>query len=106
MIARIWNARTSSPQDTRRYQHVFETEVLDHLSGLAGFRGAYLLARQDQGAMAIRTVTLFGSLEAVRAFAGDGYHRERVTPQARAALLDSDPVIQHFDVLTAPQWPS
>jgi hypothetical protein len=103
MIARIWNARTSSLLDAERYQHVFETEVLDHLSGLAGFRGAYLLGRQDEGSVAIRTLTLFDSLGAVRAFAGDGYDRERVTQQARAHLLDSDPVIQHFDVLTAPR---
>jgi heme-degrading monooxygenase HmoA len=103
MIARIWNARTSGPRATTQYQQVFETEVLDHLSGVAGFRGAYLLARQGPEFMAIRTVTLFESLDAVRRFAGDGYERERVTPLARAALLDSDPVIQHFDVLTSPR---
>jgi hypothetical protein len=39
----------------------------------------------------------------VREFAGERYERERVTPQARAALLSSDPAIQHFDVLTAPR---
>ena len=52
--------------------------------------------------MAIKTLTLFESLEAARCFAGEDYERERVTPLARAALLDSDPAIQHFDVLTAP----
>jgi heme-degrading monooxygenase HmoA len=103
MIARVWNARTSGPEATQRYRHVFETEVLGHLSGLAGFHGAYLLARPQEGWTAIRALTLFGSLDAVRAFAGDDYERERVTPQARAALLDSDPVIQHFDVLTQPR---
>jgi heme-degrading monooxygenase HmoA len=103
MIARIWDARTASHQATRQYRDVFETEVLEHLSQVAGFRGAYLLGRQDRGFMALRTVTLFESLEAVREFAGDRYERERVTPQARAALLDSDPAIRHFDVLTAPR---
>jgi heme-degrading monooxygenase HmoA len=100
MIARIWDAQTSGPLDTRRYQQVFDTEVLGHLSGVTGFRGAYLLARDDHGAMAIQTLTLFESLAAVRRFAGQGYERERVTPQARAALLSSDPAITHFDVLS------
>jgi heme-degrading monooxygenase HmoA len=104
MIARIWTARTSSLQATQRYHHVFETEVLEHLGVVAGFRGAYLLARPDRGAMAIRTLTLFESLEAVRRFAGEDYERERVTRQARATLLDSDPAIQHFDVLAAPPF--
>ena len=103
MIARIWDARTASQQATRQYRDVFETEVLKHLSQVPGFRGAYLLGRQDRGFMAVRTLTLFESLEAVREFAGDRYERERVTPQARAALLDSDPAIRHFDVLTAPR---
>lgn len=121
MIARIWDAQTSGPHDTQRYRQVFDTEVLDHLSGVAGFRGAYLLARalsadhdahdahDDQDAhgmhdthdvMAIRTITLFESLAAVRRFAGADYQRERVTPQARATLLASDPAIAHYEVLS------
>jgi hypothetical protein len=112
MIARIWDAQTSGPRDTQRYQQVFDTEVLDHLSGVAGFRGAYLLARDDRqddqdhqdrgqhGVTTIRTITLFESMTAVRRFAGDDYQRERVTPQARATLLTSDPAIAHYEVLS------
>jgi heme-degrading monooxygenase HmoA len=103
MIARIWDAWTASQHATDQYRGVFETEVMEHLSEVAGFRGAYLLGRQDRGFMAIRALTLFESLAAVREFAGERYERERVTPQARAALLSSDPAIQHFDVLTAPR---
>ena len=44
-------------------------------------------------------MTLFESLEAVRRFTGTDHERERVTPAARATLLDSDPMIRHFDVL-------
>jgi hypothetical protein len=64
-------------------------------------RGAYLLARENDGAVEIRTLTLFDSLDAVRRFAGDDHERERVTPAARATLLDSDAVVRHFDVLAA-----
>lgn len=101
MIARICQARTAGPEATERYRRVFEAEVLEDLGSLAGFRGAYLVARQDRGSMEIRTVTLFDALDAVRHFAGDLYERERVTPSARAALLGSDPVVRHFDILTA-----
>jgi hypothetical protein len=64
---------------------------------------AYLLARHDHESMEIRALTLFESVEDIKRFAGDDYERERVTQAARAALLDSDPVIRHFDVLTAPR---
>ncbi|MFB9839338.1 hypothetical protein [Actinoallomurus acaciae] len=101
MIARIWQARTGGPEDAERYREVFTTEVLGHLRGLEGFRGAYLLAREQAGAVEIRTLTLFDSIDAVRRFAGHDHERERVTPAARAALLDSDPVIRHYDVAAA-----
>jgi hypothetical protein len=101
MIARLWQARTSGPEATERYHQVFEAEVLEGLRGVTGFRGAYLLARRDVGWTEIRTLTLFDSLEAVKRFAGDRWEREHVSPPARAALLDSDPAVRHFDILTA-----
>jgi heme-degrading monooxygenase HmoA len=105
MIARVWRARTSGPEKTEQYHQVFEADVLEHLRGLAGFRGAYLLARHDIEWTEIRAMTLFESLEAIKRFAGDDYERERVTPAARAVLLDSDPVIRLYDVLAAPGRP-
>ncbi|MEV0398732.1 hypothetical protein [Actinoallomurus sp. NPDC050550] len=101
MIARVWQARTSGPETTERYRQVFEAEVLANLRGIDGFHGAYLLARQDRGSAHIRTLTLFESIDAIKRFAGDDHEREHVTSAARATLLDSDPAIRHFDVLTA-----
>jgi hypothetical protein len=98
MIARVWQARTGRPED---YHQVFETEVLANLRDIAGFRGAYLLARHDGESVHITALTLFASLDAIKRFAGPDHEREHVTPAARATLLDSDPVIKHFDVLTA-----
>jgi heme-degrading monooxygenase HmoA len=98
MIARMWQARTGAPE---KYHQVFETEVLADLQGIDGFRGAYLLARQDR----ITTLTLFETLDAIKRFAGPDHEREHVTPAARATLLDSDPVIRHYDVLTAFRTP-
>jgi len=99
MIARMWNARTDGPEAAERYRQVFTTEVLGHLHGLAGFRGAYLLAGKTGATVEIRTLTFFDSFDAVRTFAGEDPGRERVTPAARATLLDSEAVIRHFDVL-------
>lgn len=96
MIAREWRARaeTAAP-----YRDVFTTDVAAALTALSGFRGAYLLARPDGPMTALRTLTLFDTLDAVRAFAGDAYEREHVTPAARTTLLGSDPLIHHYEVL-------
>ena len=101
MIARVWQARTTGPQTAEKYHQVFEAEVLENLRGIDGFYGAYLLARQDHRSVHIKTLTLFESLDAIKRFAGDDHEREHVTPAARATLLDSDPSVRHFDVLTA-----
>lgn len=66
MIAREWQARTAGPEATERYRRVFETEVLDELRAVPGFRGAYLLARSPGGPAEIRTLTLFDGHDAVR----------------------------------------
>jgi heme-degrading monooxygenase HmoA len=73
--------------------------VIHELRGLPGFRGAHLLTRHGVETMA---VTLFDSLDTVKAFAGTDHTRERVTPPARATLLDSDPHVLHFGVLVHP----
>jgi heme-degrading monooxygenase HmoA len=101
MIARVWQARTADRQATRQYQHVFDGDVLGELQHTPGFHGALLLAHPGEAATRIRTLTLFESMDDVRRFAGRDSDREHVTPAARAALLDSDPVVRHFDVLTA-----
>lgn len=97
MIARVWRARTAGAEDTERYHRVFEDEVVGTLDPVAGFQGAYLLTRSGTE---IRALTLFESLDSVRGFSGEAYETERVTPAARATLLQSDPVIRHYTVLT------
>ncbi|HEY8481665.1 MAG TPA: hypothetical protein VIL71_17705 [Spirillospora sp.] len=97
----MWRARTGGREATESYRRVLESEVLGGLNDVAGFRGAYLLARRDGDAMEISTLTFFDSFEAVRRFAGQECEREQVTPAARATLLESDPAVRHFDVLTA-----
>lgn len=96
MIARVWRARATTPDP---YREVFTSEVAAELAAVPGFRGAYLLARPDGPETVLRTLTLFDTLDAVRAFAGSAYEREHVTPAARAAILGSDPRIRHYDML-------
>ena len=45
------------------------------------------------------TVTLWESLEAVRAFAGDDYEQAVVPPEARALLESFDERSRHYDVI-------
>src|SRR5439155_14393736 len=96
-IARIW--RGWAPKETAEdYQRHYRTEVAEHLSQVAGFRGARLLRDDDGEEVAFTSVTFFENLDAVRGFAGDDYDRAVVEAGARRALGRWDERVGPCDV--------
>ncbi len=99
MIVRTWSAR-ATPSGAAGYQAYFEHTLLPELRGLSGFAGGYLLAREAaDGVVELTTHTLWASVDAIRAFAGDAMDHSVVEPEARAVLLDFDTTVMHHDVL-------
>jgi heme-degrading monooxygenase HmoA len=76
MIARLWHGWTSR-QNADTYEALLRTKVLPGIHRVDGYRGAYLLRRDDGAEVAFVTITLFESMEAVRAFAGRDHERAR-----------------------------
>jgi heme-degrading monooxygenase HmoA len=98
MIVRTWSARaTKAGADA--YSDYFENTLLPQLGQRPGFSGAYLLARDDDGLVELTAHTLWASMEAIRAFAGDDITTAVVEPEALAVLEHSDPTVVHRDVL-------
>lgn len=100
-IGRMWRGRTKSDQ-AEGYEAVFRGIVLPELRDVAGCRGAYLLRRDDADGAEFVTLTLFDSLDAVRAFAGEQYETAVISDEARAVLRDFDATAQHFTIIVAP----
>lgn len=98
----MWRARTRDVRDADAYEDVFRTEVLAELGAVYGFRGAYLLRRDEPSGSELVTLTLFDSIEDVRGFAGPDYQRANVSAPARAVLADFDQEARHFTVVVAP----
>ena len=98
MIARIW--RGWAPLATAGdYQRHYETEVSAHLRAVSGFRGARLLRRTDGSEVMFTSITLFTSLDAIRAFAGDDYELAVVEEAARQVLSRWDEQVSHHEVV-------
>ena len=51
------------------------------------------------GAIEFVTLTLFDSLDAVRAFAGENEDVAVIEPRAGELLTEYDPLVRHFDVV-------
>jgi hypothetical protein len=47
-------------------------------------------------------MSLWDSLEAIRAFAGDDVERARYYPEDASYLLELEPTVAHYEVLVAP----
>lgn len=72
------------------------------LTSGGGFRGAYLLRREHARGAEFVTLTLFSSVNDVRAFSGDDLHKPNVSPAARSTLDETDPTVRHFEVVSTP----
>ena len=64
---------------------------------------AYVLRRYLEDEAEITTITLFESMEAIRAFAGEDSPKAHVTLEARRLLSRFEGMVVHHDVLIAPQ---
>ena len=97
MIARVWHG-WAPPATADDYQRHYESEVADHLSQVAGFRGARLLRRDDGGEVMFTSLTFFDSLDAVRGFAGDELENAVVEGEARRVLSHWDERVTHHEI--------
>jgi heme-degrading monooxygenase HmoA len=101
MISRIWHGWTT-PTNADAYQHLLTTKILPGIHRVEGFKGAYLLRRTAEAEVEFVTITLFDSMDAVRAFAGADFETAVVPPEARALLSRFDAKSLHYATLLAP----
>ncbi len=100
MIARIWHG-WATRENADRYEALLRAEILPGIGRIEGYRGAYLL-RSDGAEVEFVTVTLWATIEAIRAFAGDDYERAVVPPEARRLLDRFDERSRHYGVRVEP----
>ena len=98
MIVRAWRGRASR-SNQEAYPSHFSRNVLPELRRIEGFVGATLLRERRTDEVEFLVLTRWASMDAVRAFAGADANNAVVEPEAVAALIDFDRVVQHFDVL-------
>jgi heme-degrading monooxygenase HmoA len=102
VIARVWRGWTK-PENGDAYEEFLRANVFPALTTrVPGFRGGYVSRRDLDGEVEFLVMTLFDSLEAVRAFAGDDYEVPVIEPEAARLLSRSDDRAAHYEVVIAP----
>lgn len=97
MVVRIWRGQATKENAPRYYRHV-TGKVFPELKAIAGHKGAYLLQRETDAGVEFLAVTLWESLEVVRAFAGPDAEVAVVEPAAQAVLADFDDFARHYEL--------
>jgi heme-degrading monooxygenase HmoA len=69
---------------------------------LPGFHGLYLLSREVHNEIEYEVLTIWESMDAIRAFAGDQSERAVVEPEAATVLTRFDRDVRHYEVMAAP----
>jgi heme-degrading monooxygenase HmoA len=102
VIARVWRGWTEAA-DANAYERFLRTELFPEVARLDGFGGAHILRRPaPDGEVEFVTLTLFDSLDAVRAFAGEDYETPVIEPEAQRLLSHYEERAVHYDAASFP----
>jgi heme-degrading monooxygenase HmoA len=103
VITRLWRGWTT-PENAAAYESLLLTEIFPGIAGrkIDGYRGISLVRRDLGGEVEFVTLMWFDSLDAVRAFAGDGYEVAVVPPKARAVLSRFEERSAHYETVVPP----
>jgi heme-degrading monooxygenase HmoA len=97
MIARVWRGITLKEKADDYLAYLHGTGLRDYAK-TPGNRGVTVL-RRDQGEHCeIMLVSLWESMDAVRAFAGENPDRSVYYPEDDQYLLQMEPLVRHYDV--------
>jgi heme-degrading monooxygenase HmoA len=102
MIARTWRGWTSAADADRYVEFLHQTGVREYRE-TPGNRGVLMLRRIAGERAEFLLVTLWESMDAVRAFAGEDESVAVFYPEDDAFLVDRERHADHFEVLVAPE---
>jgi heme-degrading monooxygenase HmoA len=101
MIARTWHGMVPATR-ADEYKAYLERTGLPDLRATPGNRGVWVLRRTEGDRTHFLLVSLWDSMDSIRAFAGDDVERARYYPEDKDFLLELEPHVTHYDVIARP----
>ncbi len=102
MLARIWRGRVPTPKSAAYVDYVKQTGVSEY-RGTPGNRAVFILTSDnaDAGETEFLVLTLWDSLDSIRAFAGADVEAAKYYPEDAKFLLNFEPKVTHYAVRDA-----
>ena len=102
MIARLWHGAVPADKADAYTKYLHETGVPD-LQSTEGNEGVYVLRAIEDDVAHYLLLSLWNSVDSISAFAGDDIERARYYPKDSDYLLELEPTVSHYEVITAPE---
>jgi heme-degrading monooxygenase HmoA len=99
MIARTWHGVTPSSK-ADAYFEVLKDSGLKEYRTTAGNRGVVVLRRAEGDRTHFLLISFWESFDAIRRFTGPDLERAVYYPEDREFLLEFEPTVTHYEVLT------
>ena len=99
MIARVWKGAVHQRDGDAYARYMRDTGVAEY-AGTPGNRGVWMLRRDVDERTEFMMFTLWDSLVAVKAFAGDEYENAVFYPEDERFLVERDLSSTHYEVDT------
>lgn len=97
-IARIWTGHVPAGK-AAQYKSLMLEVALPHYRSVDGNAGAWCLSRDlPNGLTEFKMLTLWNSIEAIKAFAGDEYQTALYYDFDDEFLIEKAELVEHFDV--------
>lgn len=97
MIARMWRGAVRKEDGDEYVTYIEETGMAEYAK-TPGNRGAWMLRRDVGELTQFITFTLWDSLDAVKAFAGEDYETAVYYPEDDRFLVERADVCEHYEV--------
>ena len=97
MIARIWRGVVRRENADTYAIYIRDTGFAAYAE-TPGNCGAWMLRRDDGDRTEFLTFSLWESLDAIRAFAGDDIEAAVLYPEDERYLIERDPTVRHYEV--------
>jgi len=99
MIARTWHGAVPAAKADAYYELLLRTGVPDY-QATEGNQGVLVLRRLEGDIAHYLLLTLWDSLGSIKAFAGEDVERARYYPEDSGYLIEMEPNVTHYQVLT------
>ena len=98
MIARTWTGVVRRADADAYADYIRETGFAEY-GRTAGNRGAWMLRRDDGDRTEFITISLWDSVDAIKAFAGEDIEAAVLYPEDERYLIDGESRVTHFEVV-------